>query len=181
VRNRGLTLVEVLIALAVVAVLSALALPAVWGRVSDAKVRAASRQVEAAVSSVRAHAQRDGRAFSLIATVDNRGTRLIAEPVEEATEGNEAGTAGRRMLGVLARDVMLSSEAAENGQTGRSSDEVVSQPLRVLIALPDGTVVPSGPVRLAANGVEVVITVNRWTGECKISRPPRPDATEVSR
>jgi len=63
--RRGLTLVELLAALALVLVISALVMPAFQGRLDEARFDSGKRQIEAAVMVCRAESQRQGRALAL--------------------------------------------------------------------------------------------------------------------
>ena len=64
--GRAFTLIEMLAAIAVLVVLSAIAMPVIAGRVAGARFEAAARQVESMVVLSRAEAQRRGEALSLI-------------------------------------------------------------------------------------------------------------------
>jgi type IV fimbrial biogenesis protein FimT len=91
--RRGLTLIEVLAVVAILAVLMAMALPAVENRLEGARFEAAQRGVEAAAVMARAEAMRRGTMVELMAQDVGHGeTGLFVEPVAGENAGVE-GTA----------------------------------------------------------------------------------------
>jgi prepilin-type N-terminal cleavage/methylation domain-containing protein len=91
--RRGLTLIEVLAVVAILAVLMAMALPAVENRLEGARFEAAQRGVEAAAVMARAEAMRRGTMVELVAQDVGHGeTGLFVEPVAGENAGVE-GTA----------------------------------------------------------------------------------------
>jgi prepilin-type N-terminal cleavage/methylation domain-containing protein len=195
--SRGFTLLEVLVALAVVAVMASLAIPGLWGRMDGAKLNAAARQVEAALVTIRANSQRDGVALELVAIDGPGGVRLRADPLGSGAGEVGAGTLAPRPSRVLAtlpagvriilsvpppeEDVMLAPE----GQTRRAGyspggDEL---PVKLAVLLPDGSVVATGPFRIGmgerqsagqtgSDRPALLVRINRWTGVCSISPAP---------
>jgi prepilin-type N-terminal cleavage/methylation domain-containing protein len=179
-KSRGLTLFEVVIALALVSVLAALALPAVWSRLGEARVDAAARQVEAAVLSVRARAQRDGSALALSA-LEERGGRvqLLVRPVERPGVDDEESAGAARLLarlpeGVSIRPGVEDSHDEDEGEAPGSTLERALEPVRVVVALPDGMLLISGPIQLSTSDARRVVMINRWTGACAVQRPAPP-------
>jgi prepilin-type N-terminal cleavage/methylation domain-containing protein len=93
--RRGLTLVELLAALALVVVLSALAMPTFQGRLEEARFDAGKRQLEAAVMVCRAEAVRHGRPLLLVVRVIRAGERgLYMERVAPEAAIGAAGPEG---------------------------------------------------------------------------------------
>lgn len=181
---RGLTLLEVVVAVAIVAILSALALPAISGRLGDARLKSAAHQLEAGVISIRAQAQREGNAVALFAAPGRRGMQLVAERVEAAGGMAGEGIGGgeresgvsRRVLASLPPGVRINagdSATAEDGEAddqmalpGIAEDGMERPPLRLAVALPDGSVISPGPVSLSAGGAGWRVRINRFTGVC---------------
>lgn len=93
--RRGLTLVEVLAALALLVLLSALAMPALSGRLEESRFEAGKRQVEAAVMVCRAEALRQGRALRLVVRPMGRGEFGLF--MERVSAGEALAAAGREV------------------------------------------------------------------------------------
>ncbi len=77
-RERGLTLLEVLIALALVAVLASLALPSMGARLDRHRVVSAAETLAADLNEARFEAARQGRTIHLLAQVGTRWCWSVA-------------------------------------------------------------------------------------------------------
>lgn len=94
--RRGLTLIELLAAIAIVAVLGALALPAVESRLEGARFDAATKGIEAGVVMARAEAQQRGTVVSLVARAIRGGeTGLFVEAAPAAGATSVGGGPAR--------------------------------------------------------------------------------------
>jgi prepilin-type N-terminal cleavage/methylation domain-containing protein len=92
-RQRGFTLLEMLIALGLMVALMALAIPAVWGRTAGARLDGASRQVCAMIVRCREESQRRGEPLALSYS-DAGGAWLVIERVSGAD--SQQGERARR-------------------------------------------------------------------------------------
>lgn len=184
-QSRGMTLIEVVVALAVILFLSALAAPALWGRLGDARLNAAARQLEAVVISIRAQSQGQGSAMALVAKTDGRGTRLVAQRLDGAganlldEEESEPVTPALREIGRLPEGVLvrMAGDASAEGRLRETEpsrldarDSNATSSMRVAVMLPDGSVIVRGPVELALRSSTINVTINRWTGACTVRR-----------
>lgn len=138
---RGLTLLELLIALALLAALGALVLPSLAGRIAAATADAAAEELAAAAGMARAHALSVGGAVALVAAVSPRAERegwrgsgdhalwLYADGVSDDAlrpEGDDAApdraeealSAGARFLAELPRGCSLGHSLPERGGAG---------------------------------------------------------------
>src|SRR5690349_17281583 len=132
--RRGMTLIEVLAVVAILAVLGALALPAVESRIDSARFDAAGREVEAAVVMARAEAQRRGAVVSLVARgMGNGETGLFEEVMSDGAARRES----------------LDNGTSEAGATATERDS----------AHGDG----SAPVVILESGVRVTATLDTGT------------------
>jgi len=190
--RRALTLIELLAAIAVMVVLSAIAMPVIAGRVAGARFEAAARQVESIVVLSRAESQRRGEALNLVAVRLGRSEQFRLEPWEGGDEkqpGTGAETSGV-LLGELGEGVSISQRppATADGPAGASSERgttvhdaallgAATSEERVVIAtfLPDGTAAVGGPIYLSERGRTVVVKLNAWTGAAKVEEFVPPD------
>jgi prepilin-type N-terminal cleavage/methylation domain-containing protein len=184
-KSRGFTLLEVVAALAVLAVMASLAMPAIWGRMDGAKLGAAARQVEAAVVTIRTTASRDGVALALVAAPGSGGVLLRAESMEEpSAEAAEGPSRSSRVLGMLAAGLSISASGLAwsdetDGTVHRSGSaparDAATHSAKLAVALPDGSIVVPGPLRIGFADTRrpaLLIRINPWTGVCTISPAP---------
>jgi prepilin-type N-terminal cleavage/methylation domain-containing protein len=174
---RGVTLVELLAAISIMVIVTALSLPAVQSRLVGAKVEAAQGQVEAAVIATRAEAVRTGKVLELFAREGRDGVELAVRKREreEIQAGRDKGGSKGSMLCVLPVGMKVSEgprslETTEGAgrrrvESGKSSitDEKVGAEVRVALFCPDGMSV-SSPVYLNDGSVDWEISVNSWVG-----------------
>lgn len=193
--RRALTILELLIAIVLVASLTALVVPAVLGRVGDFSLDAAARQVEAAFIAARAQAQREGLPVAVMARPEaGGGVGVFIEAMEAPEEPSEDGFAPAEPLvaawTVLPSRVELTDSAGEGdlgefspaqdgeagelqGDDGTDRDET-APPLLVAVVLPDGTASLEGERYLEGPGGERLrLRVNRWTGAARFERVVR--------
>lgn len=187
--RRGLTLVELLAALALLLLLLALSLPAVQGRMAGARFDSARAQIEAAIVVCRAEAQRQGRVLALTVGPTGRGELgLYMEAIDAAAAAgaiDRAGSEGRLrderdasdtakpppLWGVLPQGVVVSDkppQPKDDSEFGRAEDRFVSpgstERLTIAVFFPDGSAASRGPVYITLGDAAVVATINRWTG-----------------
>jgi len=185
---RAFTLIELMIALAIVAMLAGIVLPIGLSRLNADAFVQAQRQLEAAVGIGRAESQRTGALVKLIAA--DGGVTLFSHahrPLEESTDtGRKRSTPGREFVLELPAGVRIEAdpdtEADEGIAAGEdapspgspaASSEQVPADLGVCVLMPDGTVVTSGPLVLVArDGKRARIDFNPWTGS--LAFPPLP-------
>lgn len=189
--RRGLTLVEVLVALALVLALMALALPAVEGRLAEARFDAALRQTEAAMMVARAEAQRQGKPIRLVARPVRGGELgLFMEAVDPATAAGDPGDSGAAgaapatgaaaqsgvAWAVLPAKVTVSeTPPPEAGETGGAATEISVEPkgappspVTLAVFFADGSATSHGLVYITGGDQTVSVRVNRWTGAAAI-------------
>ena len=182
VRVRAFTLIELMIALAIVAMLAGIVLPIGLSRLNADAFAQAQRQVEAAVGIARADAQRTGVHVKLIAVVDG-GVVLFSQAHGAADRPDTSGKRSlprREFVLELPTGVQIESEpdteeehANQDGDEVRTaregsasaSDGSSATELALCVLMPDGTVVPGEPVLLVArDGKRARIEFNPWTG-----------------
>jgi prepilin-type N-terminal cleavage/methylation domain-containing protein len=171
--RQAFTLLELLVALALLVVVTGLALPALVGRMEGARLDAALRVVGAAVVSARAEAQERGEPVVLLAVRSGTGDRLVIESLERGEEGESRGARGSEGVSSLQTwaelpegvnlDLNPPAESHAGEQLAESSSQRAA-PLRLAIFLPDGAAAGCGTVYLRSGERTFAITLNRWTG-----------------
>ncbi|MEZ6233716.1 MAG: prepilin-type N-terminal cleavage/methylation domain-containing protein [Phycisphaerales bacterium] len=138
--RRGLTILEVIVAMAILMALMALAAPNLAGRLSGARGEAVSRDLVSAVALARTDARRDARSIRLVLIPTDPGAdrplppRLIARPFEtDRPVGQELGGGSP---GVMPNDA---SPMFEGFAIADPADDVV------LLELPRGVAVSRRP------------------------------------
>ena len=170
--RRALTLIEVLAAIAVIVVLSAVAMPLLSGRVAAARFDTAARRVETAVVMARAEAQRRGETMRLVARDSAGGQRLVLAPFGDTGSEESPGEGSVHTETILAEELGSGVRLAQGSATGAEANTVLTAGLpqarapEFLIAtfLPDGTVTPGGVIHLAAGKRTLEVRLNSWTG-----------------
>lgn len=168
--RRGFSLLEVLVALAVLLAITGIALPSLLGRVSGVRLDTGVRQFGAVVVSVRAAAQERGAAIELVALLRGDSEELATRElrggsVEEPGDGPTAS-----VQAVLPTGLRLSMEPPP--ALGADAFDIpaaepiaaVEESRRLAVFMPDGSVVAKGPVYLSGYGQDFELTLNRWTG-----------------
>ncbi|MBL0926115.1 MAG: prepilin-type N-terminal cleavage/methylation domain-containing protein [Phycisphaerales bacterium] len=170
------TLVEILVAIGIVAALVVLATPALISSSGERRLRAAADQVSAALADARARAMRDDRAYAVVAAPSADGRRLVLRALDARSA--EADHAGRELL-VLGDEFSLTAGAAtDESATGapdgarRSSD---SAAVPILTFLPDGTAIGPPSLDLTdSRSRRATLALNRLTGRLTpAGSPPR--------
>lgn len=195
----GLTLLEVLLSLAVIAIFVTLAWPSVLRMYGEQQILSAAEKVRAFVATARVHAIESGLSYQF--RHESEGSHFLVVPFEREFESVEltskgGGTAeglGRfsRASGTLPKNVTFSARA----QTGSASTPLASQQLSsdALSGLPDANKLSglswSGPIVFQPNGSaadaefmvvdrrnqRIVLRVRGITGAVSMSRIQRED------
>lgn len=183
---RGVTLVEILAAVSIMVVVTALSLPAVQGRLAGARLEAAQGQIEAAAIATRAESVKRGVSLELFVRAGKvgEGMEILVGEVEagggttglEKEVGRENGAsdaqARRRgtMWGGLPAGIKVTGKPVlvdEKEPSRRGED--VGRDVRVAMFCPDGTAISSGC--FLNDGVEEFeVTVNGWVGGARFSK-----------
>jgi prepilin-type N-terminal cleavage/methylation domain-containing protein len=184
---RAFTLLELLIAVALVVLVAGLALPAVWGRTEGARLDTALRQLGAAVIAARAEAQRGGAVSELRVVATAEGEALVIRRLGDVeirgTDDDLGGEAAAvvRPWTVLPSGVRVLGEPPSEGGTSPAhrrensgaAGEHERRAVRVAVMLPDGTAVASGPVYVSVGERVVEVSLNRWSGGASERELPR--------
>ena len=180
-RRPGFTILELVIALGVIALLGGLAAPALYSRLGDSRLEAAARDVAAVVAAVRADAVREGRALELRAERDGAGVRLVSAPLEEGPIAGEDGAAPepvRTLRFELPAGVDVSDSLPDGVEASPPlAPAEVAAPRDVVIGvlMPDGSAWSSTVTYLAlahepTRALEVKL--NSWTGVALVTEVP---------
>lgn len=147
-RARGFTLLEILVVLALAAIILALVLPRLGGGLEGLRVRTASRQVAALLRSARVHAIARGQTVAV--TVDPRGGTLQVE------SAGRAGTSRRLTLPAGIRLAVLDEAARPRGD----------RPTRIRFSPRGGS--DGGALAVTGAGRRISIVVDPLTGRVSI-------------
>lgn len=137
--SRGFSLIEVLVALAIIAALSAVLIPSVSSWKSLGALDAAERELTHRVAQARLRAARSGASVP----VDAQG--LTEAPTKPVT-------------GVSAAPAPAAPVLASTEESGDVVTEIAAT------ALPDGRLIAGSTITLRAGGRERTVRVNPWTG-----------------
>lgn len=183
--RRAFSLLEVLIAIAVVAAIAGVVFANLSGWTGRARFEAATRLVESAAAMVRADAMREGRALSLVAVERPDGWRLEVE--EFGVEIAEDSPTGRRVVVELpsgarmsatrprpAEDEMLTVTPSINAQPGPEESERVD----VCVLLPDGSAWGGLKYVIGPGERLAEVRVSAWTGAARVTEVPWPTPTD---
>jgi len=180
--RRGLTLLEILICIGIVAVLLSIALPIGLRTIEEGEVASAEEEVAAELLKARVQAQEGRRPVEVVFEGDP--PRLVVRWFDPAILGEHGGDAivsdepvvdGRRETELASsfRVVPMTDVEAETGLPMPEADErpAVSDSLRIAVFLPDGTLLFAAPfLLLHDNGMRSSISVDPWTGHPSVSR-----------
>lgn len=199
--RRALTLIELVAAIAVMVVLSAIAMPVIAGRVAGARFESAARQIESFTVLSRAESQRRGEALELVVETTAATQRFTLEAWRGAESGSKPGDAepsGLTVLGEIGEGISVSDKPPVTGRIdwpmGGGDDQEVHQgaaakPLqgafqgqRTVLAtfLPDGTATVGGPMYLSDRRRTVEVRLNAWTGAATVKNyePPKDESDQ---
>lgn len=182
--RRGFSLIEMLAVIAIVLVVTAIALPVFEVRLTEARFDAAVRRVDAGMAWARAESQRRGEALRVEARTNAGIAGLFLESFEPASESGradeDAGGAAQPFA-VVEQGLLLSDRnpAASPGDevaaparerpAGKSSQSADGgEPLVVATFLPDGSAMATGPFYISGYGRAASLAVNQWTGGVRI-------------
>lgn len=195
-RLRGFTLIELMIALAIVAMLAGIVLPIGLSRLNADTFAQTQRQLESAVGIARADAQRRGVLMKLVA-VESEGVTAIWSIEREAASQRGQGTQREFILelpaGTGIEPVPFATDdeepgegeegegEAERGGAGAAGAAAEGTPVEraLCVLMPDGTVVPGEAMALRGrDGTRARIGFNAWTGALSFTILPREGADE---
>lgn len=177
-KPRGVTLVELLAAISILVVVTALSMPAISSRLGAARLDAAQGQIQAAVLANRAEAMRLGRPVVLEARVASGEVQLTVNTLSEASAagepaGESAATSSKPRAGVEAQvwatlggglRIAEHPEAAVKGESTAARGGRWADPVRIAVFCPDGTAIAAGPTYLSDAETTLSVTVNQWIG-----------------
>lgn len=182
-RQRGFSLLELLIAIAILAGLTGLVLPAVHGWIAQARFDETARQLPGVFATARADTRGDGIARRIVAARTAAGGCVItAEKITpRAAEGDAARAGGQEATGprpvVLIElpagcEVRTASEAMEVAPSVGASDGLGAVP--IVVYLPDGGAVAAArTVLLGPGGRKTPLRFDRLTGRLHLGSDGR--------
>lgn len=180
--RRGLTLLEILICIGIIAVLLSIALPIGLRTIEEGEVASAEEEVAAELLKARVQAQEGRRPVEVV--FEGNPPRLVVrwfdpailgERDEVAADDRAPAVEGRRET-TLASSFRVVAMTDVEAETGLPAAEAVERPvandsLRVAVFLPDGTLLFAAPfLLLHDNGMRSSISVDPWTGHPAVSR-----------
>lgn len=189
--RRGLTLLEILVCIGIIAVLLSIALPIGMRTIEEGEVSSAEEEVAAELLKARVQAQEGRRPVEVV--FEGEPPRLVVRWFDPAILGERGETAddgdaadvGRRET-ELASSFRVIPVTDVEAETGLPAAEIAERPavndaLRVAVFLPDGTLLFAAPfLLLHDNGTCSSISVDPWTGHPSVSRRVgEPDAPGV--
>ena len=192
-RARAFTLWELVVAIGLLLIIAALAVPLSLAWFGQAQFDEAGRQVEAALSMARSDAQREGKPVQIMLRPDESGGwSVVKVPVLGAPDFEGDATAQSRTssdrradetLVSLPRNVQVSlapkndddaagtpNEPANESGAASSDDDSAHEGFVVATFMPDGE-----PTRCSAwvmadtKGKALRFTIDSWTGQVKVS------------
>ncbi len=137
----GYTLFELLLVMAILAILTALAIPSLEAMIGHYRVISAVDQVRAALATARAHAVDEGQAYRFEMNPGNNSYRIAPDNGDFPGDGESqpAGDSGQASLVLeetLPKGVQFSVSDAPSAGSGLADS---GTPAGVAIFLPDGT------------------------------------------
>lgn len=193
-RSRGFSLIEILVAMAIMVMLAGIVLPIGLSRLNANSFSATQRQLASAVSIARADSQRRGMLLHLVAVESVNGVAIwsIERPVERDTDSLPRRSfllelPGGAKFAELPRDEWEEDPDAEaedieeqrEDVSREDEDETERSERTICVLMPDGTVVPAEPLVLVGRGGERArIDINPWTGDLSFPRLEPLDSLE---
>lgn len=139
--RRGVTLFELVLVMAVLVLITAIAVPSIDAMYGRAKITAAADAIRGAWARARAHAINDGRPYRFGIVPGTGSYRIAPDGAEFWGGGQSSGGSGPAQPLVVNNDVpkgvLLNSPPAGGGGSPASAD--ASGYVPVVIFLPDGT------------------------------------------
>ncbi|MBX3377147.1 MAG: prepilin-type N-terminal cleavage/methylation domain-containing protein [Phycisphaeraceae bacterium] len=199
---RGVTLLELLVAISIILVVSALSLPAIQGRLGDARSESARELIDSASLASRAESIRRGRPVELVARTGAEGTELLIRDVQsEAASGDGRGaspaaerepprrSASRapaetrmRVWGVLPAGMRVEGAAGpRNANPNADPESPRGDAVPIGIFLPDGTAQGTGQAILTDGVHRLGISINGWAGGASFAPVVEQDQPEDER
>jgi prepilin-type N-terminal cleavage/methylation domain-containing protein len=185
--RRAFTLVELMVAIAVLIVIAALVLPSMDSISESSKFRSACDQLSSAASVCRAEAKRTGKPVAVVATMNEDGRQtIVSVPLGDVALLEEDATieVDSRVLMVMPAGVSI--RAREKGASAAADaaapisvgvdkqDAETTQSLIIYWA--DGGATASAPMVVTGpGGRSAGAKVNSWTGALSISSEPDPE------
>lgn len=190
---RSFTLVEVLIAVAIVVALGSLVLPNLLGSLRDAAFDESVRLVVDSLKTARNEARRRGVPIRVVAETSNFGVVLFGElmrpaesPVSEAEsldEGERATGGARWPLAALRAGTLLTvgslpatAPASVDGQGAAAGEpeEAAATVIELGVFLPDGSALRAGAATMTDRDYVAEITTTAWAGRVSAKIRHRP-------
>jgi len=187
--RRALTLLEVLIAIVVLAALLAVALPVSLRLLDEGEVSGAEEEVAAELLKARVRAQEGRRPVEVL--FEGQPPRLVVRWFDPALLGDDrSGSAGpdggvtaarARTLSGSFRVLPMTDVEAETGLPSMrpaSDAAAAADPFRVAVFLPDGTPLFTAPfLLLHTSGLRSGVSIDPWTGQPAVRRRGAADGT----
>lgn len=185
-RSRGFSLIEILVAMAIMVMLAGIVLPIGLSRLNANSFSATQRQLASAVSIARADSQRRGVLLHLVAVESMNGVAIWS--IERPVEGDAEAPERRSFLLELPGGASLADLPREESEEEADADEERAEEPRgdsrqegegeaersertICVLMPDGTVVSAEPLVLVGRGGERArIDINPWTGGMNFPR-----------
>jgi len=157
-QRKGFSMLELVVAMAILAIALAVAIPSIQGLIGDTPVRAAADMVKSRWAEARAKAMDEGKPYRF-QVIDNTHFRY-------APDDDFDGTGG--VNDELPRDVSFGTPQA-NATTNQNN--VPSDGSLSIVFLPDGTATTDVELPLnGQNGPPLTLKLNKSTGVTDVSR-----------
>jgi prepilin-type N-terminal cleavage/methylation domain-containing protein len=209
-RLRGVTLLELLIVIAVLAALMAIALPFTMRSLEARELESTEEGIASELIKARVKAQESGRPVEVV--VLDAPPRVVVRYFSESRDESDSSTvvsARADIDGVAESDVVATAPRHENSTGRRVRDSwweesvlhpsvsvsgaaereapttsdipMGGSPLRLAVYLPDGTTLFAATLLLMhQNGLSSRVSVDPWTGQPEIKRGAKAPAADAS-
>jgi type IV fimbrial biogenesis protein FimT len=188
--RRAFTLVELMVAIAVLIVIAALVLPSMDTISESSKFRSACDQLSSAASVCRAEAKRTGKPVAVVATMNEDGRQtIVSVPLGDVAQLDEDSTVEVDSRVLMVMPAGVSVRAREKGASTKLAAGQAEDPISVeveeqdaettqslIIYWADGGATASAPMVVTGPGGRTAgAKVNSWTGALSISSEPEPE------
>lgn len=160
---RGFSLIEILAVVAILVVVSAVALPALGDRLERARFDAAVSRIDTGLVWARAEAQRRAAALRVVARKTGGVWGLEVEEIRERRSETSGEVVRAERFAELGERVEI-----ETGVEAEDGEAAAVERVAIGVFLPDGTVMAEGPVRLVGGARSAAIVLNQWTGGVRV-------------